>query len=416
MQLLNISKLTCLVAATTALAGPAFAQPISGIYRLTPMGDPTMALDVVGSVSADGTAVQMASATQQANQQWWIQATNDGTGTYYIYAFSGQNSMEMLDSNGGAYGDAVHTWTDNRPNDNQLWYFVDLGNGYYRIIPEQSGSNGTLTLDIGEDGSSIVAGDTLDIWTYTGGSYQQFKLDWSGPSQILPNPKKGLPGRDFNAAGLNCSWVYNWTYGTPSDLPTGMEYVPMAWNNTDSVSSIVADDPGMMNILAFNEPDNSGQANMTVSLALSAFAPISALSSSGIGIGSPACADDSDSWMTSFMQQALVSPYDYTINFVALHNYPGSSQTYNDLLGYIDYIHSLYNLPIWVTEFAPAGVSNNTALGFVQGACQGMNSRSYVIRYSMFTSESPSDPTLGTSALINDDGTYTNVGQLYARM
>ena len=399
------------------------AAPLTGIYRLTTRAQPGMCLDITNSSNVNGASVRLWAAGQTANQQWLVEAQGDGA--YKIYAFSGQNSLQMLDSNSGAYASVVHTWED-LGIANQFWYFMDMGNGYYRIIPKSAGPNGTLTLDMGQGDPGGFAGETADIWTYWGSGNQLFKLDWAGPTKIVSNPKKGVPGRNFNAVGLHCAWTYDWGSAPAASLPSGIEYVPMVWgwsSDTTIGAKILQSNPGMKNVLAYNEPDGTnanGGAQMPLATSLNGFQYLSPLAQRGIGVGSPACVDDLNSYMTSFMDQATNPPYNYHIDFVCVHIYPGADP--NGFLSYIDQVHARYNKPIWVTEFAPAdwsghnGVSTAQATAFLRAACQGLNSRAYVLRYSFFTSEAPTDSIMGSSALINTDGTFTALGQLYSRM
>jgi hypothetical protein len=424
---------------TGALGGAVYAntQPIDGVYRISTKAQPDLCLQVPGFNNSDGASIDMDVAGVSSNQQWMVQSQGDGT--YKIYAYSGQNSIQMLDSNYGAYQAVVHTWEDldldGVADTNQRWYFVHVTGPYYKIVPEENGVAGTEVLDVGEGDPGGEPGETTDIWTYYGSGNQLFKLEWGGPTQVLPNPKKGVASEDPYAAGLNCSWVYDWAGTLPTDVPTGMEFVPMEWNwapgsppapyQADTWTQYYqAICPGMQHVLGYNEPDgqlDNGGSNMTVASALQGFQYISDLSAAGVSIVSPACAADNDSWMESFMSQATVSPFDYIINSVGFHNYPSDSTgtaAADDILGYIDYIHTLYGLPMWITEFAPSGVDidNADAMTFIRLVCQGLNSRSYVQRYALFTVMAPTATGFGSSALINTNGTYTDCGQVYARM
>ncbi len=392
-----------------------------------------MCLEVTGSTNASGTAVDMNTAAHTSNQQWLVQQQSDGT--YKIYAFSSQNSLQMLDAGAGTTGTAILTQEDEAvdgvTDTSQRWNFVDQGTGYYRIVPAEDGAGSTETLDIGGGDPTGYAGEPADIDGFTGSGNQLFKPDWSGPTQILPNPKKGVALSDFNAAGLNVSWVYTWEFTTPPDVPTGMEFVPMVWGwygDTNIGFEVTAADTGMQNVLGYNEPDfpYSGSSNMSVDEALTGFQYISSLSSQGIGIVSPAPAVDTctlatvgtcyDPWMVEFMQAATAAPYNYHFDAVAVHIYPGTDPA--PFLSYIDSEYAKYQLPIWVTEFAPNGSGQTVAqaYSFVLGAVKGLNARPYVARYALFTIMTPSATDFGAGAMINTNGTYTTIGQLYSRL
>ncbi|HEY3268390.1 MAG TPA: glycosyl hydrolase [Armatimonadota bacterium] len=399
-------------------SAPVGADPITGVYRLTARVRPTLSLEVAGgAANANGTAVQLWRSTKSANQQWLVERQTDGT--YKLYAYSGQNSLQMLDYAGGVTtsGNPATTWEDTN-SDNQRWYFRDVGDGWSRIIPKKA--LGTLqTLEIA-GGAGAAAGSKTQIGAYAGGDNQVFRVEWAGVSKVLPNPKKGLGGRPSKTAYLNASWFYTWGGDRPADTPTGIEFVPMAWGyygnaNNSMVNwlSGVKAQPGVTTILGFNEPDHTDQANLTVAYALEGF---QYLSQCGLNVGSPACADDSSQWMRDFMAGA--TKRGYRIDFVGLHSYV---QNPSDFLGYVDYIHNLYGKPLWITEFAPAdwsgqrGVTVQQATNYMRAVVPELNRRSYVLRYAWFSADT-GDGYLGTAGLVNADGSLTDLGRLYSRM
>jgi hypothetical protein len=73
---------------------------------------------------------------------------------------------------------------------------------------------------------------------------------------------------------LGASWYYNWT--TSPGTCKNSQFVPMVWGHTgteQSATGIANEVNGLVNagykyILGFNEPDNSGQSNITVANAI----------------------------------------------------------------------------------------------------------------------------------------------------
>ncbi len=406
-------------------AAPASALPTTGVYRLTTLGQPGMCLDIVGFGNGNETRTQLWYANHTSNQQWLIEKQSDGS--YKIYAYAGMNSFQMLDLTNGsaANGTQVNTYQDNG-NSAQRWYFVPTSNGYYRIVPQNAGTGGAATLEI-TSGNSAVAGATADVWEYWGGANQQWKLDYAGPQQILPNKKKGMAvgGHDTKATAMHLSWFYNWGSTRPTDVPANVEYVPMDWGyyGGDSTGFLTwaAGQRGVSNVLAFNEPDHTDQANLSVASALQGYSYHSNFGTKnpGIGMGSPACADDTDDWMYQFMSQATSPSLNYKIDFVCVHCYQTDPSQF---MSYLSWVHWLYNKPLWVTEFAPAdwsgknGVSVAAATAFMETVCPLMNNTDYVARYAWYGGASPSDGTLGSSSLFNSDGTLSALGKIYARM
>ena len=394
------------------------SQPASGVYRLTTRGQQAMALDIEGWGNANGTPVSIYTANHTSNQQWLVQAQGDGT--YKIYAYSGQNSLQMLDDNNGATanGTGVTTWEDNNSLA-QRWIFVPDGTGYWRIVPANAG--GTLqTLEI-KGGNVAGLGARADIYTYAGGSNQVFHLDNPGAPVILPSYKKGLAGYTNEIGNIHPSWFYTWGGDEPANVPASVEFVPMAWgyygnaNNNFSnwLNNYVKKQPGVKSILGFNEPDSNSQANLSVAQALDGW---QYMQSTGLPLGSPAAVHADDQWMRDFMAGAAAK--NYRVDYVTIHWYGGNDP--NGFINYVDYIHNLYNKPVWVTEFAPAdwsgqhGISTQQAYDFMHQVLPALNQRSYVQRYSWFSAD-VNDAALGQAALYNHDGSLTPLGQLYSR-
>src|SRR5579862_4177432 len=103
--------------------------------------------------------------------------------------------------------------------------------------------------------------------------------------------KKGMCTNYGNLCGdvahkLHATWIYNWSGTTELHIPSDVEYVPMVWGGHDNHSAAqtkVA--PGARELLGFNEPDLSGQGNLTVDEAVAQW-PI--LERYGLRLGSPA--------------------------------------------------------------------------------------------------------------------------------
>jgi hypothetical protein len=175
--------------------------------------------------------------------------------------------------------------------------------------------------------------------------------------------------------------------------------------------------------LAFNEPDNGGQANLSVSQALTGYGYM--YDAGVLPVISPAAGDDADSWMQSFMSGAATDGYN--IPDVAVHRYSTNAAAF---LNYIDTIYVLYGKPLWITEFADTdepyinwaatnftSVGVDDCVGFVNDVLSGFKVRPYVVRYSWYCpttgSSSPSSQGLGTAALWNSDKTPTELGAAY---
>jgi hypothetical protein len=394
------------------------ATPTTGVYRLTTFGQQGMALDVEGWGNANGTGVSLYTANHTSNQQWRVE--NQGDGTYKIYAFSGANSLQMLDTANGSTANLnpVKTWEDNG-NDAQRWIFLPVGNGYYRIVPKNADGTAQTLEILGGNGAGL--GARTDVYGYWGGDNQVFKVDDPGPQLYLNSPKKGLAGWESHIPDIHPSWFYTWGGDRPAGTSPSVEFVPMEWgyygnakNGSVNWLNGVKSQPGVTTLLGFNEPDNSTQANLSVASALDGW---QYMNQTGLILGSPAAVHADDQWMRDFMAGA--AQRNYRVDFVTIHWYGGNDP--NGFLGYVDYIHNLYGKPVWITEFAPAdwsgnhGISPQQAWDFMRQVIPALNARSYVQRYSWF-SAGTGDAALGQSALYNDNGTLTELGKLYARM
>lgn len=204
------------------------------------------------------------------------------------------------------------------------------------------------------------------------------------------------------------TWYYTWDVSPVPGLES-LPFVPMVWGSK-SISKLVGSHPI---VLGFNEPDGSAQSNLTPFHALTLWPQVTNL---GTKIGSPASAGNPStpgSWLEQFM---VTSPQ---VDFVCVHWYaPPNSASF---LKEIDAIYAKYNKHIWVTEFAvadwsgkfPGGFAVSLVETFMKEACAGLDARPFVERYTWKT-RTPEDTNMGTSALFNDDGSLTPLGQVYA--
>jgi RNA polymerase sigma factor (sigma-70 family) len=219
---------------------------------------------------------------------------------------------------------------------------------------------------------------------------------------------------------VGASWYYNWASNN-NDVPgpSGVEFVPMIWgkqNVTDATLSQAKSEG--TDLLAFNEPDQGGQANMSVADALAAWPKLEA---TGMRLGAPAVSYGGDTpggWLDQFMTGAKAKGY--RVDFIPIHWYGSdfSSAAVNQFLGYVDAVHKRYNKPIWVTEYglqnftgSPKYPTSSQEVAFIKGSTAGMQSRSYVERYAWFAL-----PAVGDSlpfGLYKNGTTPTDAGKAY---
>src|SRR5580692_7344269 len=112
----------------------------------------------------------------------------------------------------------------------------------------------------------------------------------------------GKKGADFSTnmtygtwnddiVNLKAFWYYTWGTPQPTPSPQNCEFVSMFWGQPNVTAANIAavqelKTQGQIKyVLGFNEPDQSGQSNMTVSQALALWPKLESI---GLPLGSPA--------------------------------------------------------------------------------------------------------------------------------
>ncbi|MDQ7909284.1 sigma-70 family RNA polymerase sigma factor [Phytohabitans sp. ZYX-F-186] len=214
------------------------------------------------------------------------------------------------------------------------------------------------------------------------------------------SPKKGVAVWNFNGvsqalASSTASWYYTWNPRHEGvTTPRGAQFVPMIWGTKDvNDSALAAAKAAGPYLLAFNEPDMGGQADMSVEQALDLWPRLQA---TGSKLSSPAVAfggADPGGWLDRFMSGA--KSRGYRVDFVALHWYGGDFDTSNavdQLRRYLRAVYDRYGKPIWLTEFALIDFSGGGArfpsqaqqAAFVTAAAKMLGGLSFLHRYAWF--------------------------------
>jgi RNA polymerase sigma factor (sigma-70 family) len=239
------------------------------------------------------------------------------------------------------------------------------------------------------------------------------------------SPKKGVstwawPGNSDAMKEVGATWFYNWSAsGDQTPAPNGVEFVPMIWGANAANDSVLGTARRNGDVLlAFNEPDLAGQANMTVEQALDLWPRLQA---TGMRLGSPAPAfggADAGGWLDRFMIGAR--DRGYRVDFITVHWYGSdfSAAAVGHLRSYLQAVHDRYGLPIWLTEYALIGFAgggrtyptDEQQAAFVTGSTDMLESLSYVERYAWFALPATDDSPTG---LYRDGSTPTAAGQAY---
>lgn len=175
-------------------------------------------------------------------------------------------------------------------------------------------------------------------------------------------PKRGLAANDDipigqfggtrEGAASEVNWQYNWG-STTSQKQSFCEYVPMLWDLGSSATSTWfshashwVTDGGSGHLLAFNEPELSGQSNISPSQAAAGFLKYLTPYHGSASLGSPAVSNDGYTWLSEFLGLCTKCK----IDFIAVHWYNNYDQ-FDDLKNWINKICALANgKQVWLTE------------------------------------------------------------------
>ncbi len=221
---------------------------------------------------------------------------------------------------------------------------------------------------------------------------------------------------------LRVSWYYDWKPRPDiAGASAGVQFIPMIWGmkNVNQADLKAAKETGADILLGFNEPNEKGQANMTVEQALEAWPRLEALH---MRLGSPAPGTGDDvkphGWLARFMAGAKARHY--RVDFVCIHPYQSSfdpDTATQDLIREVKTVHAMYHVPIWVTEYAMAqwGPPQRTPSAAVQAefiheSTTALEKLPFVERYAWF-GDVPHQSTFSTNGI---DGKPTAVGKAWA--
>ena len=221
----------------------------------------------------------------------------------------------------------------------------------------------------------------------------------------------------------NSWWYYDWGNSDSSKLNT--EYTPMSWgaSGADDQSDIdkYKSKKKVTHVMGFNEPDNcNGQSGQWWNLCIPDTSVLyyNNLMKTGLRLVSPGCREEAwNDWLDTF--NILAIQQNTRIDVIAVHWYDwGGNPTntpnanpqniFNRFKNYLSNVHSLYNLPIWITEFnGNVNRTDSVNLEFMKLALPYLDTLSYVERYAWFPSNS-------IQQFINSFGNLTLEGLYYA--
>lgn len=196
--------------------------------------------------------------------------------------------------------------------------------------------------------------------------------------------------------GTKLSWAYNWGSSSDglSDVSSSLEYVPMLWGTGSDHTSYwssnaqAAIDAGSTHLVSFNEPDNSGQSNLTPAEAATGHQTYMNPFASKAKIGAPAITNsniegESTSWLSSWIDACGGS---CSYDFCPAHWYNTIDAGADDLLSFVKTVYDTCGKPVWITEFEPTDGTDEEKSAFLTTVQEAFDSDeySYVERYSYF--------------------------------
>jgi len=210
------------------------------------------------------------------------------------------------------------------------------------------------------------------------------------------------------------NWLYTWSPDIPDSARSlGFEVVPMLWgeNQVSEFSQKVV--KGYANyVLGFNEPDQSGQSNMTPQRAAQLWKQyIDPLQYQGYKLISPAVtsAPYGKTWMQEFFANCTGCHFDA----LAMHWYDVSGDAF---IAYVEDFHKTFNLPIWVTEYAcqnfngGAQCSDSEIASFMGQTTSFMDGADYVQAYMWFGAMHDMQGVNTGNQLMASSGSPTQLG------
>lgn len=204
--------------------------------------------------------------------------------------------------------------------------------------------------------------------------------------------KRGLAYNDASllssfTSASEVTWAYNWG-STTSSIPSNFEYTPMLWgllsgdtgNWAEAVETALSG--GSTHLLAFNEPDYSGQANLGYAEAATGYLTYMQPYASKAKLVSPAVTNGGDPMGLTWLSNFISACSSCTIDAVAIHWYNGG-----DAAAFKEYMAKAYtaggNRPLWITEFEASGTDEEQA-AFLTEVMAWMDETDYIERYAYF--------------------------------
>ncbi|CBQ69934.1 conserved hypothetical protein [Sporisorium reilianum SRZ2] len=245
-----------------------------------------------------------------------------------------------------------------------------------------------------------------EIQTHSNDSGHQMGVPWGcGPDCL-----KGLK----STRRTDITWYHHWQDSCVEDLDKlGFDYVPTfwgpsKWDKWEAVKAELRKRPLPQYMLACNEPDVQGQADVGPQAAAKLWMQeLKPFADRGVQVGSPQVCWNMQ-WLEQFMSEC--KELGCNVSFIALHWY-GSWRDFDKFTHWISSVHDAYHLPIWMTEYGitqASGGSQQDIKNFHVRAVQWMRQQGYVKRSAWLggfpVNQKPDPYPSSLNSYFNDDG------------
>lgn len=235
----------------------------------------------------------------------------------------------------------------------------------------------------------------------------------------IPNKFGVAGGNEKSTKIIGGSWFYTWSAANNSQ---SVEFVPMIWDETHIDDKIISNSNY---ILGFNEPDLSGQANLSPEEAAK-YWNILEQKYPNKRLISPAPSHENVEWLEKF-RNAYYQLYDKYPKFdgIAFHCYkPWARECIEVGEYFINLAHQWGISEIWCTEFAFLKAWNGNYRNEINIFTTWLESEEIIKRYSPYVSNNGKCPSwywtdcregANPSLFQEDLITLTSLGWLYAK-
>ncbi|KAG6832965.1 hypothetical protein H0H92_004849 [Tricholoma furcatifolium] len=293
-----------------------------------------------------------------------------------------------------------------------------------RPAPSSSSSSSSVAKPTSTSSKPAATSSTKKTSTAAAAATQAASSSSSGSSSTPGGPGKvgiGWPQDDNTALAYfktdKVSPIYTWSPYYP-DVAKQMGFTPcaMLWGQkqvTDFANLAV--EGYATCAMGFNEPNQQGQSNMDYQTGANLWKEyIQPLKEKGYALISPAPTNDASgtTWLENFFGACTGCTFDA----LAIHYYGTDPQ---DMISYLEGLHSQFGLPIWVTEYACENFSGGAQCTmdevwtFMETTQAWMDATDYIQHYFFFGAMYDMGNVNPDNQLLGSNGQPTDLGWYY---